>query len=111
MLGHGDKGAGVFDFLEKIGDKIFTEAGLVAFLLFWGLIYVAIQLRGERKENRLLNQKMYDMGIKQTVTNSETNSLLDKISDAFKAMADKLHHKCERKCHENNGNDEGSPKT
>ncbi len=80
----------MFEFIQKIGDKVFTEAGLVAFLLFWGLVYCNLQLRGERKENKSLNQKMYDMGMKQTITNAETNSVMDKISDTMKTLMDML---------------------
>ena len=71
--------------MEFLGDKVFTEAGVVALLLFWWGIYLILDNRALRRENNKLHDRVYNLGISQTEVNTETNNVLDKIVDALKS--------------------------
>lgn len=70
-------------FLKILADKVFTEAGLVAGLLFVWSIYLIRENKGWRKENKELHDKIYDMGMRQIEVNAEGNNVLDKIADTL----------------------------
>lgn len=80
----------MFEFLQSIGDKVFTEAGVLAFVLFWLSVYLLFDNKGLRKENRVLNDKLFDLGVKQTAAGIETNNILDKLGDTVEAVLKKL---------------------
>lgn len=77
----GERMDAFFAFLNGLGDKVFTEAGLVALLLFWANVYQASQLRAERNKNEALNEKIYALGTASVKQNEAHNHLLDKVAE------------------------------
>lgn len=74
-----------FNWLSGLGDKVFTEAGILAFILFWICVYLTWDnrcLRNERnKDSKDAFKQIYELGTAQTKTAIETNNVLDKVSD------------------------------
>lgn len=83
----------MWEFLKDICDKVFTEAGILAGVLFIYSAYVTWDNRGWRKENKELHEKVYNMGLKQIEASVETNAVLDKLADMVQAISDKLKGK------------------
>lgn len=79
--------------VNDIGNKIFTEAGVLAFVLFWLLVYTLIDNRSWRRENRDLNKQLVDMGMRQIEVSAETNNVIEKLSDTLDDMEER---KCDR---------------
>lgn len=77
------------ELLNTMADKVFTEAGLVAFLLFWWGIYLLLDNRAVKRENSTLHDRIYNMGIEQTKVMASMNNILDKISDTLTAKFNK----------------------
>jgi len=75
------------DYLTLLGDKIFTEAGVLCLVEFWLAVYVMWDNRGLRKELKGLNEKVYDLGIQAVASGVETNIVLDKIGDTLSALS------------------------
>lgn len=69
----------MMEFIQSIGDKIFTEAGLVAFLLFWAYVYQMYKNTRLETYNRQLNGKVYQLGTSQITAMGEFSSVLDKV--------------------------------
>lgn len=67
------------DWLNGIGDKIFTEAGVLAFVLFWWCVYLCWKNNDLEKYSRKLNKHLYDLGMAQTIATSEVGAVLDKL--------------------------------
>lgn len=78
----------MWDAFAKIGDKVFTEAGVLAGILFLYAIYASWDNRGLRKELSQLHERVFNMGMKQVETSAETNTVLDKVIDAFDALTE-----------------------
>lgn len=76
----------LLEFINGLADKVFTEAGLVALLLFWANIYQASQLRAERKKNEVLNEKIYALGTASVKQNEAHNHLLDKVAELMNRL-------------------------
>ena len=72
--------------LQFLTDKVLTEAGLVAVLLFLGNIYQAYDRKSYRAENTELHNKILTLALEQTKVNAESNNVLDKISDMLTLM-------------------------
>lgn len=79
----------MFEFLERISDKVFTEAGLLAGILFIYAIYLTLDNKSWRRENRELHEKVYNMGLKQIETAVENNAVLDKLVTTIGAISEK----------------------
>lgn len=71
--------------IKEFGAVLFTQAGIVAFTFFWWNIYLVIDNRSLRKENRELNKEynktVLNMGMQMTAAMVENNNVLDKIGD------------------------------
>lgn len=74
------------DYWQFIAERVFTEAGLVAFLLFvWGL-YLVIQLHLKDKKINELHDRIHSMGMEQIRLSVESNQVLDKIADTVHTL-------------------------
>lgn len=99
--------------LHGMGEKVFTEAGVLAFILFWICVYLTWDNRCLRKEqskdNKEAFKKIYELGITQSETAIETNHVLDKLGDTVHVITLMLERAgiLERKA----GNDEEVKKT
>lgn len=78
------------EWLSNIADKVFTEAGILAFILFWMNIYQAIDARMTRKQAakdlKEANDKIYYMGTKSVEQQIVTSAALDKNADAIETL-------------------------
>ncbi len=83
----------LLDVFAGIAKVIFTQAGLVAGLLFIYSVYVTWDNRGWRKENKALNERLIDLGGKQIETAVTTNAVLDKVAGAIQAMSDRINQR------------------
>jgi len=66
---------------KELGSALLGQAGIVAFTFFWWNIYLVIDNRSLRKENRELNKTIFNLGTGMTAAMVENNSVLDKIGD------------------------------
>lgn len=88
---------------DKLGNRVYSDAGLTAFLLFCACLYLLLDNRSLRKEIKNLNIKMYDMGILQAKASIEASGAYDKISEVVTAMANRITVRKPRKeNHEDN---------
>lgn len=76
----------LMDLLDKMGDRVFTEAGILALILFWFCIYLLLDNRSYRRENRTLNDKIFTMGMQQVTVNSESNAVMGKLGETVGAL-------------------------
>lgn len=69
-----------------IVDKVFTEAGLIACLLFCAVIYLGIENKKKEKKIDALHERIHAMGVNQIQATSETNNVLDKLTDTLQLL-------------------------
>ncbi len=81
------------DIIAAIAKIIFTQAGLVAGLLFIYAVYVTWDNRGWRKENKALSERLINLGAKQIETSAQTNAVLDKVAGAVQVMSDRINQR------------------
>lgn len=75
--------------LKEFGAILLTQAGIVAFTFFWWNIYLVMDNRSLRKENRELNKTILNMGMQMTAAMVENNNVLDKIGDFVAAQTER----------------------
>lgn len=80
----------MWDLLKDVADKIFSEAGILAGVLFVYSVYLTMDNRTWRKENKELHEKVYNMGLKQIEVSVELDNVLDTLLDTTKAISEKL---------------------
>lgn len=86
-----------FSWLHSLGEKVFNEAGILAFILFWSCIYLGWDNRCLRKDYKELSEKssdrLFQMGTDQVKTSMESNHILDKMSDTIASLTALLERK------------------
>lgn len=75
------------DFLSGLGEKVFSEAGILALIEFWLCVYFIWDNRGVRKELKTQNEKIYEIGVQSVAGSIETNNVLDKIGETLSALS------------------------
>lgn len=75
--------------LKELAATLMTQAGIVAFTFFWWNIYLVVDTRSLRKENRELNKTILNMGMQMTAAMEENNNVLDKIGDFVAAQTER----------------------
>lgn len=72
------------DFLAMINQlwtAIFTQAGLVAAILFLGILYQTRQLNKSNGEVKAINSQVMNLAVSQVAAMKEVQNMLDKIAD------------------------------
>jgi hypothetical protein len=77
----------MWEFITGLGDKVFSEAGILALIEFWLCVYFIWDNRGLRKELKIQNEKLYDLGVQSVASSVETNNVLDKIGETLSVLS------------------------
>jgi hypothetical protein len=67
--------------IGKLAEAVFSEAGLVALLLFAGLVYMAYREAGANRRNTALQDKLIELTVMTNTTLDKHAMLLDAIKD------------------------------
>jgi hypothetical protein len=67
--------------IGQLAQAVFSEAGLVALLLFAGLVYMAYREAGTNRRNTLLQDKLIELTVMTNATLDKHAMLLDAIKD------------------------------
>jgi len=84
----------MLEFLQHIGNIVFTEAGILAFILFWYGVFITLELRSVRirKDNALKEQtdKVFVMGMGQIEASTKQVLVMQQISTNVRDLTDLL---------------------